>query len=315
MKKGFVCVLAALMLFTFTACDLFEKNYTVGVCLFDSYASMDEAAEGFQDALAERLGEHVTVLVESAAGNTPNCNSIVGDFVSDKADMILACGAPVLQAAAACSDTVPVLGTAVADYSSALGLSGWNGTVGGNITGTSDQVPPDQQAAMIPEMFPSAQTVGLLYCSQESDSQYQAEAFAACLESLGLTGVPFPFTDGKDLSAAAQKACEESDVIFVPAGACISLNTSTVRDITVSAGVPVVAGNAEICEGCGTVTIAIDYYDLGYQTGVMAAQILTEEKAPSSMPVAYAAETTKLFNAKNCAALGVTIPEGYAPLG
>lgn len=309
MKKGFVCVLAALMLFTFAACDLFEKNYTVGVCQFDSYMALDNTAVGFQDALTEKLGEHVTVQVENANGIQENCSFILDGFIKNKADMILACGAPALQAAASYSGTVPVLGAAVADYPSAMGLSS------GNITGTSDLVSADEQAAMIPEMFPYAQSVGLLYCSQEPDSQYQAERFAESLEALGLGSTPFPFTDDSDLSSAVQEACAQSDVIFVPTGACISVNTGTVREITISAGVPVVAGNADLCEGCGTVTLAVSYYDLGYQAGQMAAQILTGEADAASLPVVYAAETAKLFNAENCAALGVTIPEGYAPLG
>lgn len=309
MKKGFVCVLAALMLFTFAACDLFEKSYTVGICQYDSYPALDDTVNGFQDALKEQLGDAVTIQVESASGIAANCGSILDGFVAGKADIVLACGAPALQSAASYFGTVSVLGAAVADYSSALEISG------GSITGTSDSVSADEQAAMIPEMFPYAQSVGLLYCSQEPDSQYQAERFAESLASLGLVSAPFPFTDGNDLASALQDACEQSDVIFVPTGACVSVNTDTVREITVSAGVPVVAGNADICAGCGTVTLAVSYYDLGYQTGQMAARILTGETDAVSLPVEYAAETAKLFNAEICAALGVTIPEGYAPLG
>jgi len=315
MKKGFVCVLAALMLFTFTACDLFEKNYTVGICQFNGSMAMQNAVEGFQEALTEKLGERVTFHVENANGDGETCKSIVDGFVSQKVDMILACGTPALQAAAAHSETVPVIGTAVTDYPSALGLSNWNGTVGGNITGASDLVPPDQQADMILEMFPYAQTVGLLYCSQESDSQYQAEVLSACLEDLGITGIFFPFTDESDLASAAQQACEESDVLFVPICNCVYENNRVIEDTILSAGVPVVTQNAELCEFFGTVTLAIGYRVLSRQAGLMAAQILTGEKAPSSMPVVYATETFKLFNPDNCAALGVTIPEGYAPLG
>lgn len=309
MKKGFVCVLAALMLLALAACDLPEKSYTVGVCQYDSYPALDDTVKGFQDALTEKLGERATVQVETASGSSANCGSILDGFVSGKADLILACGAPALQAAVPYLEAVSVLGAAVADYPSALGFSG------ANITGASDLVSPDEQAAMIPEMFPHAQNVGILYSSQEPDSQYQADRFAESLENMGLSSTSFPFTDSSDLPAAVQNACQESDVIFVPTGACVSVNTGIIRDITVSAGVPVVAGNADICEGCGTVTLAVSYYDLGYQAGEMAAQILIGEADIFSLPVIYATETTKLFNAENCAALGVTIPEGYAPLG
>lgn len=312
MKKRFVCILAALVLFLFTACDLFEKNYTVGICQFDSYPALDNAVSGFQDALEEQLGEIVTVQVKTAYGAPENCDPILDGFVAGKADLILACGAPALQAAASYSETVPVLGTAVADYSTTLGYS--DGALPKNISGTSDLVSSDAQAAMIPEMFPHAQNVGLLYCSQEVDSQYQAERFAESLELLGLSSNSFPFTDSGDLASAVQEACSQSDVIFVPTGACVSVNSSTIRELTVSAGVPVVAGNAELCKDCGVVALAISYYDLGYQTGLMAAKILTGEKTSSSIPIEYAAETVKLFNAENCAALGVTIPEGYIPL-
>ena len=212
---------------------------------------------------------------------------------------------PALLAAVAATNEIPILGTSVTDYAFALEIEGWTGTVGGNISGTSDLAPLDQQAAMIQELFPDAKNIGLLYCSAEANSQYQVDEMTKYLTELGLTATAFAFTDTNDVASVAQAACDASDVLYIPTDNTAASNTEAIANVVLPAKVPVIAGEAGICEGCGIATLSISYYDLGVATGKMAAKILTGEADISQMPVEYAPQVTKMYNAANCEALGV----------
>ena len=314
MKKIIALAQAVLMLASLAACGSSGSGkYKVGICQLVQHPALDAATQGFQDALTEKLGDKVEFDVQNASGEPANCTTIVNGFVSSNVDLIMANATPALQAAKEATATIPILGTSVTDYASALEIDGWTGTVGTNISGTSDLAPLDGQAAMIKELFPDAKTVGILYCSSEANSQYQVDVITGYLTELGFTVTPYSFTDTNDVASVAQKACD-SDVIYIPTDNTAASNTEAIANVVLPAGVPVVAGEAGICQGCGVATLSISYYDLGYATGLMAAQVLTGEAKISEMPVQYAPEFTKQYNAANCDALGVTVPGDYTPL-
>ena len=314
MKKILAVVLAVMMLLSMTACGAAEDDtYTVGICQLVQHDALDAATQGFKDALTEKLGDKVTFDEQNASGEQTNCTTIINGFVSNDVDLILANATMPLQTAAGATSEIPVLGTSVTDYASALEIENWTGTVGGNVSGTSDLAPLDQQAAMIQELFPDAKTVGLLYCVAEANSQYQVDEMTKYLTDLGLTATPYAFTDTNDVASVALAACE-ADVIYIPTDNTAAANTEAIANVVLAEGVPVVAGEAGICGGCGVATLSISYYDLGYTTGEMAAKILTGEADISEMPVQYAPEVTKMYNAANCDTLGVTVPDGYEPL-
>ena len=292
-----------------------QSYYTVGICQLVQHEALDAATKGFRDALVAELGDKVKFEEQNASGDPANCTTIINGFVSSDVDLIMANATPALQAATAATNTIPILGTSVTDYASALEIDGWTGTVGTNVSGTSDLAPLDQQAAMIVELFPDAKNVGILYCSAEANSQYQVDVITGYLQDLGLTATPYSFTDTNDVASVAQLACENSDVIYIPTDNTAAANTEAIANVVLPAKVPVVAGEAGICGGCGIATLSIDYYDLGYATGLMAAKILKGEANVAEMPIEYAPIVTKQYNAANCEALGVAIPEGYAPLG
>ena len=314
MKRIIALALAVLMLASLAACGgSGSGKYKVGICQLVQHPALDAATQGFQDALTKQLGDKVEFDVQNASGEPANCTTIVNGFVSSKVDLIMANATPALQAAKEATATIPILGTSVTDYASALEIDGWTGTVGTNISGTSDLAPLDGQAAMIKELFPDAKTVGILYCSSEANSQYQVDVITGYLTDLGFTVTPYSFTDTNDVASVAQKACE-SDVLYIPTDNTAASNTEAIANVVLPAGVPVVAGEAGICQGCGVATLSISYYDLGYATGLMAAKVLTGEAKISEMPVQYAPEFTKQYNAANCDALGITIPGDYTPL-
>ena len=315
MKKILAVMLAVLLLASMTACaGSGSGKYTVGICQLVQHDALDAATKGFQDALTEALGDKVTFDVQNASGEPANCTTIVNKFVSSKVDLIMANATPALVAAKEATDQIPILGTSVTDYASALGIEGWTGTVGTNISGTSDLAPLSEQAAMIPELCPDAKTVGIVYCSAEANSQYQVDVITGYLTELGLTVTPYPFTDTNDVASVTQTACAGSDVLYIPTDNTAASNTEAIANVVLPAKVPVFAGESGICAGCGVATLSISYYDLGYATGKMAAKVLTGEAKISEMPVEYAPQVTKMYNADNCAALGITIPDGYEPL-
>ena len=316
MKRVIAIVCIVLLLLSMVACSSAKKDkYVVGVCQLAPHDALDAATNGFCDALKEALGEeNVEIKVEVAAGDSNTCAPIVNAFVADKVDLIMANATPALQAAAAATSEIPILGTSVTEYGVALGIENFSGTVGGNISGTSDLAPLDQQADMITEWCPDAKTVGLLYCSAEANSKYQVDTVQDYLEAKGLSCTQYAFADSNDLAAVAQAAADASDVIYVPTDNTAAAATGVIDGICRPAGVPVIAGEVGICSGCGIATLSISYYDLGYATGKMAAKVLTGEADISTMPVGYAEKVTPMYNAEICADLGLTPLDGYEPI-
>ena len=292
------------------------KVYNIGICQLVQHEALDAATQGFKDALVEKLGEgSVKFDEQNASGDSANCATIVNGFVSNGVDLILANATAPLQAAAQATADIPVLGTSVTDYATALDISDWTGTVGNNISGTSDLAPLDQQAAMIQELFPDAKSVGLLYCSAEPNSVYQCDVIEGYLTEEGYTVARYAFTDTNDVTSVAQTAADNSDVIYIPTDNTAASNTEAIANVVIPAKVPVVAGEEGICSGCGVATLSISYYDLGYATGEMAAKILADGADVSAMPVEFAPNVTKKYNAANCEALSITPPSDYVAIG
>ncbi len=321
MKKLLTLILALAMALSLVACgssdkkdDSGEKTYTVGVVQLVQHEALDAATKGFTDALKEALGDKVNVVVKNASGDSNTCGTIVNGFLADNVDLIMANATPALQAAASATSTVPILGTSVTDYATALEIANWTGTVGGNISGTSDLAPLDQQAAMLQELFPNAKKVGMLFCSSEPNSKYQVDEVTKLLSNAGITCTEFAFTDSNDVSSVTQKACDASDVLFIPTDNTAASNTEAIANVVLASNTPVIAGEAGLCKGCGVATLSIDYYELGKITGQMAAKILTGEADVSTMPIQFAPSVTKQANMANCQKLGITLPSDYTAL-
>ncbi len=321
MKKLLTLILALAMALSLVACgssdkkdDSGEKTYTVGVVQLVQHEALDAATKGFTDALKEALGDKVNVVVKNASGDSNTCGTIVNGFLADNVDLIMANATPALQAAASATSTVPILGTSVTDYATALEIADWTGTVGGNISGTSDLAPLDQQAAMLQELFPNAKKVGMLFCSSEPNSKYQVDEVTKLLSNAGITCTEFAFTDSNDVSSVTQKACDASDVLFIPTDNTAASNTEAIANVVLASNTPVIAGESGLCKGCGVATLSIDYYELGKITGQMAAKILTGEADVSTMPIQFAPSVTKQANMANCQKLNITLPSDYTAL-
>ena len=288
-------------------------KYTVGICQLVQHEALDAATQGFIDALNEALPGQVEIVNKNASGDSANCSTIVNGFVSDGVDLIMANATPALTAAAAATSDIPILGTSITAYGVALDIDDFNGTVGGNISGTSDLAPLDKQAAMLQELFPNAKKVGMLFCSSEPNSKYQVDEVTKLLSAAGITCTEYTFTDSNDVSSVTQKACDDSDVLYIPTDNTAASNTEAIANVLVPAGVPAICGEEGICKGCGVATLSISYYDLGVTTGKMAAKILTGEADISEMPIEFT-EATPKYNASMCETLGIEPLEGYTAI-
>ena len=326
MKKIIAMLLAVMLVLSMAACGTSEEpaktnddgKYKIGICQFVPHPALDNATKGFKDAVIEGLGEaNVTFEEQNAAGEASNCATIVTGLVSADVDLIMANATPAVAAAANATQEIPILGTSVTEYGVALGIENFNGTTGFNVSGTSDLADLTKQAQMVIDWVPNAQKVGLLYCSAEANSKYQVEQVEKYLTEAGLTCARYPFADTNDMAAVVEEAAANSDVIYVPTDNACANGTGIIDGICRPLKVPVIAGEGGICGGCGIATLSIDYYDLGYATGIMAAKILKGEAKISEMPIEYtpAEKITPMYNAAICEELGITPLDGYTPLG
>ena len=318
-RKALTITLAAVMAMgtcAVTASAADGDKYTIGICQLVQHEALDAATQGFKDEIVKELGEDaVTFDEQNAQGDSNTCSTIINSFVSNNEDLILANATASLQAAAAGTSDIPILGTAVTEYGVALDLKDFDGTVGGNISGTADLAPLDEQAAMLHELYPDVKNVGLLYCSSEANSQYQVDTVKAALEELGYTCEYYAFSDSNDLSSVTTTAANDSDVIYVPTDNTVASNTEIINNICLPAKVPVITGEEGICAGCGVATLSINYYDLGVTTGKMAVKILKDGEDISQMPIEYAPNFTKEYNKDICEELGVEVPDDYVAIG
>ncbi len=290
------------------------KVYKIGINQLITHDALDAATQGFEDALTDKLGDRVEFDLQNAAGDSATCSVIANQFVASNYDLILANATTALQACASATDSIPILGTSVTDYGTALDISDWTGTTGMNISGTSDLAPLDKQAKMIQELFPDAENIGILYCSGEPNSKYQAETIITYLEDMGYTCNTFTFADSNDVALVTQNACDASDVIYIPTDNTAASCVEAINNVAEPAGIPIVAGEEGICSGCGVATLSISYYDLGYATGEMAYEILVNGADISTMPVEFSPSTTYMYVPERAEALGVTIPDTYTAI-
>lgn len=316
MKRLVSCLLAtsllAVSLGAFSGCGDTSANggnkdgkFTVGICQLAPHEALDAATLGFREQLEKELGaDKVEFLEQNAQGEPTVCTTIINDFTTKNVDLIMANATAALQAAAEGTDTIPVLGTSITEYGTALSIKDFSGTIGGNVSGTSDLAPLDQQAKMVKELFPNAKTVALMYCSGEANSDYQIKVVKQELEALNFTCELFPFTDSNDVATVATAAAAK-DVIYIPtdnkAAECAGAIYGAIGDT------PVFAGEENLCAGCGVATLSISYYDLGVATAKMAAKILKGEANISEMPIEYSATFAKKYNASRCQEINMDV--------
>ncbi len=316
MKKIIALVLAAVLVLGMASAvtaKAEEKTYTVGICQLVQHAALDAATEGFMDALTEKLGDNVKFDLQNAQGESTTCSTIVTGFVANEYDLIMANATPALLAAVSATDTIPILGTSVTDYATALAIDDMDASVGTgiNVSGTSDGVPAQMYADTVMELVPEAKSVSVLYCSAEPNSVLQADQFIACMDELGVDTTVYTFTDSNDIQAVVTSAVEGADAMYIPTDNTAASNMTIINNVCTAAGLPVICGEEGMCGAGGLATVSISYYDIGHVCGEMAYDILVNGADVSTMPIGYAASPAKKYNPDFADAIGFEMPEGY----
>ena len=314
MKKLIASLLAVMMLLTMCLPAIAEETYTIGICQLVQHPALDAATQGFTDTLTAKLGDKVKFDLQNASGDSATCITIVNGFIANDVNLMMANATPALQAAFAATEDIPILGTSVTDYATALDMDDWTGVTGMNVSGTSDLAPLAEQAAMLKELFPDAKEVGLLYCSAEANSVYQVNVISAVLTEMGYNCTNYAFSDSNDVASVTMNACANSDVLYIPTDNTAASCTEAIRNVVEPECIPVIAGEEGICAGCGVATLSISYYDLGCATAEMAYEILVNGADVTAMPIQFAPHVTKKYNVELCQILNVTIPEDYVAI-
>ena len=283
----------------------------IGILQLIEHDALDASYRGFVDGLKEagyEDGKNITIDYQNAQGEQANCVTIGQKFVNDKSDLILAIATPAAQAVANMTKDIPILVTAVTDPAAAK-LVADNDAPGGNVTGTSDLTPVDEQIELLSQITPNLKTVGLLYCSSEQNSVFQMDIAKKKLESMGLKYIDATVTSANEIQQVVQSLIGKVEAIYTPTDNMIAAGMATVALVAEPAKIPVVCGEGGMTMLGGTATYAISYYELGKLTATQAITILKGEKQPADMPI----ETLKSFdlvvNTNMVNSIGITIPE------
>lgn len=309
--KRFLILLAAMLLVFAIPTVAAAAQYNIGICQLVQHDALDNATRGFMDSLTEALGDEVSFNVQNASGDSATCIAIANTFIAEDVDLILANATQALQAVYAATGDIPILGTSITDYAAALDMDEWTGVTGVNVSGASDLAPLTEQAELIRQMFPTKRNVGLLYCSAEANSEYQATIMRGLLTAMGYICTDFTFTDTNDVFSVTHSACAASDVIFIPTDNTVATCKEVIRNAVEMEKTPIIGADKDVCSVCGVATLAADYYELGRVTGEMAYEVLVNGADVSTMPIRFANSFTKQYNPELCALLGVETPEGF----
>ena len=312
MKKSLALVIALAMVFALCAGSMAyaDDSYTVGICQLVQHDALDAATNGFMDALTEKLGDKVTFDLQNAQGDSPTCSTIVTGFVANEYDLIMANATPALQAALAATDTIPVLGTSVTDYATALNDPEMDAAAGTgiNVSGTSDGVPGVLYADLVMKVVPEAKKISILYCSAEPNSVVQADDFIAAIKAIdeSIECTVYTFADSNDIQSVVTSAIADCDALYIPTDNTAAANITIVANACVPAGIPVIAGEENMCRNGGLATVSISYYNIGYVCGEMAADILVNGADVSAMPIGYASDPVLEYSPSFAEAIGCT---------
>ena len=291
-----------------------SKHYTIGICQLVQHDALDAATQGFQDAVVAGLGEeNVTFDLQNAQGDPATCSTIATGFVANSYDLIMANATPALQAAVSATTEIPILGTSVTDYGEALSdkdLDPAAGT-GINVSGTSDGVPAQLYVDMVKDLVPDAQNISILYCSAEANSVLQADQFTEIATQEGFSVSTYTFADSNDIQSVVTAAVADADVLYIPTDNTAASNMTIVAGVTEPAGIPVICGEENMMANGGLATVSISYYDIGYECGKQAVEILANGADVSTLPIGYAADPVKEYNPEYAEAIGFTVPDGY----
>lgn len=313
MKGAAVAAIAAMSMGMMAGCGggADEQQYKVGVVQLVQHGALDLANQGMIDGLKDNgfeEGKNLTINQQNAQNDQSNLQNIAQQFISEDADVILAIATPAAQVMASATEDIPIVGTAITSFPDA-GLVESNEAPGTNVTGTNDMTPVAEQIDLLLQVVPDAKTIGTIYTSSEKNSQIQIGILKEVAAERGLTIEDRSIQTVNDIQQAAQSLVGEVDALWLPTDNNVASAMSQVISITDEAGLVVLGGEESQVTAGATLTYGINFYQIGYDAGVMAAQILSGESTPAEMPVQDPSEFTLVINQDAVEILGIEIPD------
>lgn len=310
-KRLFALALVAALLIPGLGVFAQEKLPVVGIVQFVEHPALDAAYQGFVDALKDQGyedGKNITFDYRNAQASPDILAAIADQFIANKVDLILAIATPAALTMAGKTETIPILGTAITDYVVAK-LAKSNEEPGFNVSGTTDMNPIADQIILLQKLVPQAKTVGLLYTGSEPNSVLQAEIATLAIEAAGMQVKEIKINNSNDVQQAITSLVDQVDAIYLPTDNTVASAMPIVGEVTMAKKIPVICGEAGMVSGGGTATLGISYYNLGWQTGLMAIDVLKNGADVSKMPIQAQTEFEYAFNLENAAAIGLVIPQ------
>lgn len=313
MKKYiFILFIFSIIIFS---CSKTETNNTkmikIGIIQLVEHPALDQAYKGFVDGLKEEgyeEGNNIEFDYQNAQGEQANCITIAQKFLNDKNDLILAIATPAAQAAANLIKDIPILVTAVTDPETAK-LVEKNEIPGGNVSGTSNLTPVDEQMELLKKLVPNVKTVALMYNSSEQNSKFQIDMAKRKLDEIGISYMEAEITNPNDIQQIVQSIIGKAEAVYIPTDNMLASGMPNVISITEPAKIPVICGEADMLKSGGLATYGISHYELGKLTSKQAVRILRGEAEPATMPIEYLKTYTLSINTNAAEKLGIIIPE------
>lgn len=286
------------------------ETYQIGIVQLVEHPALNAAKDGFVDALADEgfvEDENLTIDFKNAQGEQPTAVTISEGFVADNVDLILAIATPAVQAAATVTDQIPIIFNSVTEPQEAGVVESWE-QPNTNVTGASDMNPVKEQLSLLLEIAPDAENVGIIYDSGEVNSVVQVEMAKEAAAELGINIEESVATHSGEVSTAAEALVGKVDAIFIPTDNTVVTALSSVLRVAEENNLPTVSGDIESVENGAVATLGISYYSLGYQSGLMAAEVLRGAD-PAGMPVQLAEDVTYAVNLAAAEKMGLELPE------
>lgn len=289
--------------------DAAQKTYQIGVVQLVEHPALDAANKGFVDGIASKgFKDNINFDQQNAQADQSNLQNIGQRFINNKVDLICAIATPAAQSIANMTKDIPIVATAVTDYEEAK-LVASKQEPKGNVTGTTDMNPIAEQLDLLLKIVPHAKTIGTVYSSSEVNSQIQVNLLKKLAASKGITVAEATVSTVNDIQQAARSLVGKVDAFYIPTDNVLSSALPTLADIADEAKLPVICGEENQVKSGGLATLGVDYYKLGFQTGEMAADILSGKAKPASMPIQSLKEMKITVNEKVAKKLGITIPQ------
>ena len=291
-----------------------KEKYVIGICEIMEHQALTDATNGFKDALTAALsaaGREVEFKHQNAQGDGNANTTIINSFITSDVDLILANGTAALTAAYNATETIPIIGTSITDYATALGINDFTGVTGCNVSGTSDLAPLTEQADIMIDLLglTEGSIIGLIYCSAEANSKYQIRIVKSYLEEKGIICKDYAFSDSNDIPSVAQGAASTCDAIYIPTDNTAVSNADTIYNVCSPAGVPVFVADTGSCAKCGFATLSASYYNIGKKAGEMAAEVLLGKADITTLAIESDQTPVKMYNKFICDELGINTEE------